>query len=57
MNPQMTPQQALQILDEMSRRANGNRDDHMAATMALQVLKQLVEPKAAEPPVAKPVPE
>lgn len=44
----MTPQQALVVLDQMSARAPGNRDDHIAATHAVAVLRQAITPP--EPP-------
>ena len=52
----MTPTDALKILDVMTGRAPGTRDEHMAVVNALQTLQAAITPpeKPAEGPALVP---
>ena len=42
----MTPEQALKILDEVTKGISANRDTHQAILMALDTLRKLIESKS-----------
>tara|TARA_R110000803_G_scaffold17804_4_gene47875 strand:+ start:5593 stop:5736 length:144 start_codon:yes stop_codon:yes gene_type:complete len=39
----MTPQQAYEILDKMVAQVHLNREDHATVTMALEIIKGMVD--------------
>lgn len=39
----MTPEQALKILDEVTKNVSANRDTHQAILIALETIKKLIE--------------
>lgn len=43
MNTQMTPQDALQIVDQACATFTGNRQDHTTLLEAIKVLKEVVD--------------
>lgn len=45
----MTPQQALAILDQATRRLKEERDIHLQIMQALQVLAEALAPKTQPP--------
>jgi len=52
----MTPNEALKILDAMTGRAHGTRDEHMVVANALQTLLAAITPtpEATEKPAEGP---
>lgn len=43
MTPDMTPEEALQLLDQVAAQASLPRQGHIAVQKALEVLKEFVE--------------
>lgn len=49
----MTPQEALQILDNAASRAALSRADHVAVQQAVQVIAEAITPKPAPETITK----